>query len=254
MNVTFDFAGNNFVVIGASSGMGKQTTLELVESGANVLAIARNVERLDELKKNNPAKIFTASLDVMNATADDWADVLDDFKTAYGKIDGGVYSAGIWGLTPLNGFDAELAHKIFDTSFWGMVNFIQMATKKKFSNPKSSFVLMSSISGDYPSKSLFAYSSAKAAVQAAMKSFSKEIIKNGHRINSVAPAIVATEMTDSGMQTAVAGEEMISRHLLGLGTAADITGMILFLLSNRAVWITGQNFFVDGGYISGSYV
>ena len=254
MNVTFDFAGNNFVVVGASSGIGKQTTIELAESGANVLAVARNVERLENLKKINPSKIFTVSLDAINATSENWAAVLEDFKTTCGKIDGGVYSAGIWGLTPLNGFDSELAHKIFDTSFWGMVNFLQVASKKKFSNAGSSFVMMSSISGDYPSKSLFAYSSAKAAVQAAVKSFSKEIIKNRCRINSVAPAIVDTEMTGNGRSAAIAGEEMISRHLLGLGTAQDVAGMILFLLSNRAAWITGQNFFVDGGYISGSYI
>ena len=52
---------------------------------------------------------------------------------------------------------------------------------------------------------------------------------------------------------AAASEEIISRHLLGLGTAKDVAGMILFLLSERASWITGQNFFADGGYIVGSY-
>ena len=254
MEVTFNFEGKNFVVVGASSGIGKQVTIELAESGANILAIARNLERLNNLKNINPAKIFTVSLDVTTATSDDWVTALDEFKNSCGKIDGGVYSTGIWGLTPLNGFDENFAHKIFDTSFWGMVNFMQVASKKKFSNAKSSFVLMSSVSAAYGSKSLFAYSAAKAALQAAVQSFSKEIIKNGHRINSVAPAIVQTEMVDNKMTSVVASEEMISRHLLGLGTAQDISGMILFLLSNRAAWITGQNFFVDGGYISGSYV
>ena len=254
MEVTFNFEGKNFVVVGASSGIGRQTAIELAESGANVLAIGRNLERLDALKKINPAKIFTATLDVISATADDWSATLENFKTSCGKFDGGVYSAGIWGLTPLNGFDAELAHKIFDTSFWGMVNFMQVASKKKFSNAGSSFIMMSSISGSYGSKSLFAYSAAKAAVQTAVQTFSKEIVRNGHRINSVAPSIVKTEMTDKGISMALAGEEMISRHLLGVGKAEDISGMILFLLSNRASWITGQNFFVDGGYISGSYV
>ena len=254
MEVTFNFEGKNFVVIGASSGIGKQVTIELAESGANILALARNFERLENLKNINPEKIFIASLDVTKATADDWTATLDEFKNFCGKIDGGVYSTGIWGLTPLNGFEENFAHKIFDTSFWGMVNFMQTATKKKFSNEKSSFVLMSSVSGSYGSKSLFAYSAAKAAVQSAVQTFSKEIVKNGHRINSVAPAIVQTEMVDNKMTAVVATEEMISRHLLGLGKAADVSGMILFLLSNRASWITGQNFFVDGGYISGSYV
>ena len=258
MSVTFDFTGKNFVVVGASSGIGKQVTLELSQSGANVLAIGRNLERLNELKKNSPItlvkhppRIFTEQLDVLTATPDDWASALENFTSTVGRINGGVYTAGIWGLTPLNSFDAALARKIFDTSFWGAVNFLQTATRKKFSDGGGSFVLMSSIAGDFSSKSLFAYSAAKAAVQSAVKSFAQEIIRNKHRINSVAPALVKTEMMQNEMYAA--NEEMISRHLLGLGTARDVAGMILFLLSDRAAWITGQNFFVDGGYIVGSY-
>ncbi|MCR5833148.1 MAG: SDR family oxidoreductase [Selenomonadaceae bacterium] len=260
MSVTFDFTGKNFVVIGATSGIGKQTALELSYSGANVLAIGRNLERLQSLRESspttlmkNPPLIFTEQLDVTKATAEDWAQVLGNFTSTVGKINGGVYTAGIWGLTPLNSFDSTLAKNIFDTSFWGAVNFVQTATRKKFSDGGSSFVLMSSIAGDYSGKSIFAYSAAKAAVQSAVKSFASEIIRNEHRINSVAPALVKTEMMNNEMYAATASEEIISRHLLGLGTAKDVAGMILFLLSDRATWITGQNFFVDGGYIVGSY-
>ena len=190
MSVTFDFTGKNFVVVGATSGIGKQTTIELVNSGANVLAVARNIERLDALKNINPQKIFTKSLDVTCAKAEDWVDTLESFKNIYGKIDGGIYSAGIFGLTPLKSFDTELARKIFETGFWGMVNFLQVSTKKKFANEKSSFVVMSSVSANYGSKGLFAYSASKAAVEASIKTFAKEIIKSGHRLNSVAPAAV----------------------------------------------------------------
>lgn len=260
MSVTFDFRGKNFVVVGASSGIGRQAAIELSHSGANVLAIGRNLERLSELKKNSPTslvnhppRIFTEQLDVLTAREDDWAEVLGNFTDTVGRINGGVYTAGIWGLTPLNSFDETLAHKIFDTSFWGAVNFVQAATRKKFSDGGGSFVLMSSVAGEFAGKSLFAYSAAKAAVQSAVKSFAKEIIRNKHRINSVAPALVNTEMTQNEMYAATASEEIISRHLLGLGTARDVAGMILFLLSDRAAWITGQNFFVDGGYIVGSY-
>ena len=245
-------------MVGASSGIGKQTTIELSQSGANVLAIGRNLERLAELKKNSPIslvkhppRIFTEQLDVLTATADDWSAVLENFTSTVGRINGGVYTAGIWGLTPLNSFDSALAHKIFDTSFWGAVNFLQTATRKKFSDGGASFVLMSSIASEFCGKSLFAYSAAKAAVQAAVKSFAAEIIRSKHRINSVAPALVKTEMMQNEMYAATASEEIISRHLLGLGTASDVAGVILFLLSERAAWITGQNFFVDGGYMLG---
>ena len=250
MGVTFDFSGKNFVVTGATSGIGKQAALELVDSGANILAVARNVERLDALKNISPQKIFTASLDVTCAKAEDWANVLESFKNVYGKIDGGIYCAGIAGFTPLKSFDTELARKIFDTSFWGMVNFLQVSTKKKFANEKSSFVVMSSIAANYGSKGLFAYSAAKAAVEASVKVFAKEVINSGHRLNSVAPAAVKTAMLENNF----IDDEFISKQILGVASPADVTGMILFLLSPRADLITGQNFFVDGGYIIGAYV
>lgn len=260
MSVTFDFRGKNFVVVGASSGIGKQTALELSQSGANVLAIGRNLERLEALKRSSPVnlvkhppRIFTEQLDVLTARAEDWSAVLENFTQVVGRINGAVYTAGIWGLTPLNSFDETLAHKIFDTSFWGAVNFLQTATRKKFSDGGASFVLMSSVAGEFAGKSLFAYSAAKAAVQAAVKSFAKEIIRNKHRINSVAPALVKTEMTQNELYTAAVGDKVISNQLLGAGTVEDVAGVILFLLSERAAWITGQNFFVDGGYIVGSY-
>ena len=250
MDVYFDFSDKNFVVVGATRGIGKETALELVRGGANVLAIGRNVEKLNELKNFRPQNIFTVQLDVTCATAEDWQNVLEDFKNVYGKISGGVYCAGVYGLTPLNDFDNELAKKIFDISFWGMVNFVQAAAKKKFSNAKSSFVVMSSVAAEYGSKGLVAYSAAKAAVQAAIKPFAKEIIRNGHRINSVSPAAVQTEMLENNP----VGEDFLSRQILGVCKPFDVASTILFLLSSRADFITGQNIFVDGGYIVGAYV
>ena len=252
MNERYNFANKNFVIVGASSGIGRKVAMDLSDLNANILAIGRNVDRLKELKRYYPSRILTQQLDVTTTTANDWNSVLEHFTNAYGKIDGGVYTAGIWGLTPLNSFDVELAHKIFDTSFWGAVNFVQAAGKKKVSNTMSSFVLMSSIAGDFPSKGLFAYSAAKAAVQAAVKSFAKEIVKNGHRINSVAPAMVQTEMMNNDYATMA--YEMISHQLLGICEAEYISEIILFLLSDRSRKITGQNISIDGGYLAGALI
>ena len=245
-------SNKNFVVVGASSGIGRQVAMNLSDLNANVLAIGRDEARLKELKRYYPSRIFTQVLDVVGATEKTWSSSLEHFTNSHGKIHGGVYTAGIWGITPLDSFDVELAHKIFDTSFWGAVNFLQTATKKKFSHQMSTFVLMSSVAGDYPSKGLFAYSAAKAALQAAVQSFAKEIISNGHRVNSVAPALVQTEMMQNDMATMA--YEMISKHILGICEPEDVSEMIVFLLSDRAKKITGHNFAVDGGYVAGAMI
>ncbi|WP_405744749.1 SDR family NAD(P)-dependent oxidoreductase, partial [Anaerovibrio slackiae] len=62
-NVKFDFTGENFVVTGASSGMGRQVALELAQSGAKVLVIARREEKLRELQEYFSNNIFVAPLD-----------------------------------------------------------------------------------------------------------------------------------------------------------------------------------------------
>lgn len=252
MNDRYNFEGKNFVIVGASSGIGRQCVKDLTDLGASVFAIGRNLERLQEVQKHCPEKIFIAQLDVTTAKGEDWEKVFDDFINTFGRLHGGIYTAGVWGLTPLNGFDEEFAHKIFDTSFWGAVSFLQIATKKKFTHWMSAFVVMSSVAGNYPSKGLFAYSAAKAAIQAAVESFAKEIIKNGHRINTVSPALVQTEMMNNDF--AAMACEMIPKHLLGICEASDISEMILFLLSDRAKKITGQNFSVDGGYLAGALI
>lgn len=65
--VIYDFSNENFVVTGASSGMGRQVVVELAAAGANVLAIARNEARLQELQYQYPNNISVAALDVCDS-------------------------------------------------------------------------------------------------------------------------------------------------------------------------------------------
>ena len=251
-DVHFDFSGKNFVVVGASSGLGRQIAGELAESGAHVLAIARSTERLDELKRTSPL-IQTAALDVLTASAEDWTAVLEQFVRDHGKIHGGVYTAGITGVTPLKGYDRNMATAIFQTSFDGSVDFLQCTSKKKFSEMGASFVLFSSVASYEGTKGLLFYASAKSAVRTAVRAIAKEIGHHGHRINSISPAWVDTEMTNSYLESVGMGQESVRDGILGRGRPEDVSGMVLFLLSSRARWITGQDFVTDGGYMCGMW-
>lgn len=245
--VTFDFTGKNFIVTGASSGMGRQIAIELAEAGAKVLAIARRKNELQNLQELYPDYIVSASLDVCDEEKQEAA--IKDFVSQYGKIDGAVHAAGISRLTPLRVYDVDEAKQIMDVSFWAAVKLMQIATKVKYSNIGASFLAFSSVRATRTDKGLFAYASAKAAIKIAMKTFAKEIANRKMRVNVISPGWVNTNMT-AGLEETHNLSEVSSNSLLGYGNPEDVSGMVLFLLSDRAKWITGTDVVVDGGYLA----
>lgn len=245
--VTFDFSGCRFVVTGASSGMGCSLAKELAAAGADVLAIARREERLRELQAEFPERITIAAVDVCDK--EKVSEAVRSFVQDKGKLHGGVHAAGIVGITPLKQYDSEMARKIMDVSFWAGVDFLQACTKAAVSEKGASFVLFSSIDAVAAWKGKFAYSSAKMAVNSAVKSIAKEVARRSQRVNSILPGWVQTDMTKEA-EAFTDMAPIMERELLGVGKPEDVTGQVLFLLSDRAAWITGTNVVVDGGYLA----
>lgn len=250
-DVNFSYTGKNFIVVGASSGIGKQIALELSQAGANVLTLARRVEIMEQLKENQGAgKIIPAFVDVTAATPSDWDSVIKNFVSEYGKINGGVYTAGVGGLTVLRSLNEDFAKLTMDTSYWGMLHFLQSATKKRFSAEGASFVVFASIVATHPEKGQLVYASAKAAVKNAVQIIAKEICANKQRINSISPGTIDTPMTiNAGLKTS---ERYKDYFWLGEGSEDKVSGMVLFLLSSRADWITGTDIVIDGGQLLGA--
>lgn len=245
--VTFNFTGKNFIVTGASSGMGRQIALELAEAGAKVLAIARRESELQKLQALYPEFIVPASLDVCDE--EKLENAIKNFVNQFGKIDGAVHAAGISKLTPLRAYDRNEAEQIMNVSFWAAIKLMQIATKVKYSNTGASFIAFSSVAAVNTDKGLFAYASAKAAIKTAMKTFAKETANRKLRVNVISPGWVNTNMT-RGLEETHNLSEVNNSSLLGYGNPEDVSGMVLFLLSDRAKWITGTDIIVDGGYLA----
>lgn len=246
-NIKYDFTNQNFIVTGASSGMGKQVVIELAEAGANVLAIARGAEALDKLQQLYPEHISIASVDVCDA--EKLEVVINSFVKSKGKLDGAVHAAGISVLTPLRGYNNEEARKIMDISFWAGATLVKICSKVKISNGGASFVLFSSVRSQKTDKGLFAYAGAKAAMKIAVKTFAKELSNRSLRINTISPGWVNTNMTTQLEETNNL-DEVNQNHLLGIGIPEDVSGVVLFMLSDRSKWMTGTDIVVDGGYLA----
>ena len=244
MDVVFDFSGKRFVVTGASSGMGRQVATELAIAGADVLAIARRRQELEQLQAEYPQRITIAEVDVTDYEAVERQ--IEYFVQNKGKLDGSVHAAGILAFTPLRAFNVAEAKRMMDVSYWAGVNLLQLVTKKKYAAAGTAHVQFASVSAYKGEKGLSAYSAAKAAMQTGIRSIAKEIAGRGHRINTISPGFIRTDMT----QETLAEDKLVAEHLLGLGHPEDVSGMVLFLLSSRAAWITGADFVVDGGYLA----
>ena len=251
MDVNFSYEGKNFVVVGASSGIGKQIALELAQAGANVLCLARRVELMEQLKENQGnGKIIPAFVDVTKAKPTEWDSLIKSFVGEYGKINGGVYTAGVGGLTAFRNWNEDFAQLIMNTSYWGMLRFLQSAAKKRFAVDGSSYVVFSSIAAHHGEQGQLIYASAKSAVQSAVNVIAKEISPNKHRINSISPGWVNTSMNaDDEFEVY---ERRKNMFWLGEGTTEKVSGMVLFLLSSRADWITGTDIIIDGGQLLGT--
>ena len=170
-----------------------------------------------------------------------------------GPIDGFVHCAGIANVRPLKLSKYSYMVDVMNVNFFSFVEIVRCLTKRKAFNPGMSIVGVSSIGAFYGAPTKVAYTSSKAAMNAAIKCMAVELGSKGIRVNVVAPGATNTDMrrqyesyaqdTDSYKMNAI-------RQYLGVCEPEDIANSIAFLLSDKARMITGTCLTVDGGKMS----
>lgn len=244
--VSFNFQNKRFVVTGASSGIGRQIVKELADAGAVVLALARREEKLKQLAEEYPDKIMTKATDVTDTVQLESA--VSDFAKD-GKINGSVHAAGFYEAVPLKVIRKQNAQKMFDTNLLSGIELVRIATQKKNAAAGASHVQICSASSLRGEAGSTIYCATKSAIIGAVRSMAIELARQNIRYNCVSPGWVAeTDMTAKIPKEIT--EEIIAKYPLRVGTASDVAGMVLFLLSDKASWITGTNIVVDGGYLA----
>jgi len=114
-------------------------------------------------------------------------------------------------------------------------------------------VLVSSIGGFLGQPGNVVYGASKAGLMSAARGLAMELLRDGIRVNSVAPAMIDTAMSRKAFaemnESQVAS--ILQRHPMGMGQPEDVAAPIAFLLSDASKWITGTNLTVDGGHMVG---
>lgn len=238
------------LVTGASSGIGRAIALECNALGAVVLACGRDKQRLQEAEKAAAAperwislqRDFLVDMEAIPA----W---MQELSRTYGKLWGVAHAAGEGLMDSLASYNLETAHTHFDLNFHVPMLLARGFCDRRVSLKGGALLLLSSVSAVYPEKGHLLYGAAKAALTAAAKSISQEVAPRGLRVHCLAPGIVDTPLearTEALMGPAYRQEQM-QQYPLGFGRPEDVAHMAAFLLSEKAAWITGQNFVLAGG-------
>ena len=169
-----------------------------------------------------------------------------------GPLDGLVYSAGMEAPIPLRQVKIEKLNEVFGVNLYGFLEVVRQVTKKGRYNDGMRIVGISSVAAQCGEKSRVVYSSSKAAMDSAIRCLAVELARKGICVNSVAPAMIETEMFERFAGKLVEGTETYkaNRQYLGLGKPEDVANAIVFLLSPAARFITGVALPVDGGFTS----
>lgn len=235
-----------YIVTGASSGLGKATALMLNELGATVIAIARNEVRLEEMKSEckYPENMHIEIKDL----ADDieaLPQYVKSLKEKYGKLSGMAYCAGIAEAVPAKMLEYSQMKKLFDIDYFAPIFMAKgMIDKRNTIGKGTSIVVISSFATHSLSKSLTTYAGAKSALTASLKVISKEVVNQGIRINIISPSDIKTPMTQSP-DSLGNRPDYDSKYPLGFGEPDDVANLIIYLLSEKAKWITGQDYIID---------
>lgn len=239
------------IVTGASKGIGASIAKHLAQEGAKVVVnYASSKEAADKVVKainDNGGTAIAVQGDVSKET--DINRLFEETKKAFGTLDILVNNAAYQGYTPIEQVSAESFHQHFNVNVLGAVLAIQ-ASLKLFGEKGGTVINISSVAGKLPLPAASMYSSTKAALDAITISLSKELGAKKVRINSILPGAVETEgAASAGVTKGSEYEKMfIANTPLGRrGQPEDIAKVAVFLASDDAAWITGEQISVSGG-------
>lgn len=244
------FENKSVLVFGGNSGIGLASAKAFADEGARVTITGRNPQTLDEAVAEIPGSHGIAA-DIADLEATDR--VIADVEAREGRVDVLFINAGVGGFAPLRQITPEDWDHVHSINLRGCVFALQKALRLMGSG--ASVVVTGSIGAHGALEGNGTYSAAKSGLYMAMKTFAKELVGEGIRVNVVSPGPIETPLINRnpGMSDeAVAGlrQMMIQKiPMHRMGEPEEVAKAVLFLASDDAKFITGANLFVDGGLL-----
>jgi 3-oxoacyl-[acyl-carrier protein] reductase len=243
-----NLAGKTALVTGASRGMGRASALALAAAGAQVLVhYGRGAKEADgvvaEIRKGG-GRADAVAMDL--ATADGAGKLARQARSIIGdRLDILVANAGVSKAATIEEMTVEDFDKLFAVNVRAPFFLVQQLLP--IMSKGSSIVFLSSLAAHAVVGTAPAYAATKGAIDTLVKHFASMLGARGIRVNAVAPGVVETDM--SNFTKTEAGREFVlgMQALKRIAQPDDIGGVVAFLASEDARWITGDTIHVDGG-------
>jgi len=245
------FTGKTVIVTGASSGIGLACCRLFHHEGANLVLVARRSELLKqicrELGENN--RLLTISGDVTQVNIRQQA--VSEALVRFGCINILVNCAGILEGGSLEKTSLEDWQRMFDINVTAVFHLMQLCLPE-LKKTRGNVVNVSSITGLRAFPGILAYCASKAAVDQLTRCAALELAPDGVRVNGINPGVIETHLHKAGGMEAEAYQAFLEHskatHPLGrVGQAEEVAELIAFLASEKAAWITGVSYAIDGG-------
>jgi NAD(P)-dependent dehydrogenase (short-subunit alcohol dehydrogenase family) len=244
--------GKVVIVTGASSGIGRAAALLFANKGSKVVAIGRNEKELLSLGKSVKSKTGSINIHLADMTQMSQLErIASEAVHNYGQIDVLVNSAGVIKNGTIETTTLDDWDKMFHINLRSVFVLSQKCAPYLIET-KGNIVNVSSVAGSRSFPNILAYSVSKAAVDQLTRCSALELAATGVRVNAVNPGVVVTNIHKRGGMDDETYDAFLQRsketHPIGrVGTPQEVAELIYYLASDKASWITGATYQIDGG-------
>jgi NAD(P)-dependent dehydrogenase (short-subunit alcohol dehydrogenase family) len=240
------------LITGASSGIGRASAMLFARNGAHVIAVGRNEDELRKLEDESMGSYGTIAVQPADVTEASQVDrAISETIYRFGKLDVLVNAAGILESGTIENTDLDAWDRMMDINVRSVFSLMQKCLPY-LEQTSGNIVNVSSVTGLRAFPGVLSYCVSKAAVDQLTRCAALELAPKGIRVNAVNPGVVVTNLHKRGGMADDAYEKFLENakntHPIGrAGQPEEVAELIYFLASDKAKWITGVTYSIDGG-------